>query len=148
MQVVAPYKQYFMHFIPLTNILDPDDAAIAEHLLSILASSYTMFGGLNGTVGGCGAVQKNARKYGKDRTWEIAAQSLIKQDLFQRNADKIEKEVDATAFLFQYKDKGSESTELETIHERIQRADHDIETANECLRQKGRKPFPAAGFYA
>ena len=148
MQVVAPFKQYFMHFIPLTNILDPDEAPIAEHLLSILASSNVMFGGLNGTLGGCGAIQKNAKKFGKDTTWKNAAQSLIKQDILQANVDKIQKEVDATAFLSQYKGEGSESRRLDTIHEHIQRADHDIEIADGCLRQKGRRPFSAMEFYA
>ncbi|KAN0089758.1 hypothetical protein V8E51_020018 [Hyaloscypha variabilis] len=136
MQITTPQKQYFMQFLPLANIIDPDDAAIGEHLLSVLASSYVMFGGLNGTVGGAGSVQKNARKHGKDKTWKIGTQSLIKQDVMQGNLTRIQNEIDATAFLIKYKEKDSESRKLDATHEHMDRVVEEIEKADTCLLQK------------
>jgi hypothetical protein len=145
MQITTPQKQYFMQFLPLANIIDPDDAAIGEHLLSVLASSYVIFGGLNGTVGGAGSVQKNARKHGKDKTWKIGTQSLIKQDVMQGNLTRIQNEIDATAFLIKYKEKDSESRKLDATHEHMDRVVEEIEKADTCLLQK-RKIFPLGIF--
>jgi hypothetical protein len=141
MQLVAPHKQYFMHFVPLTNVIDFNDAPVAEHLLSILASSYVMFGGLNGTQGGIGAMQKNAKRYGKDVTWKNATQSLLKQKIDQTNMDKIHKEVEASVSLFKYREAGSETRKLDSIRDRIQRVELESMNTDACLEQRGAYVF-------
>ena len=103
MQMVAESKGYFMHMFPLLNVMDSDDAPIFEHTLSILASSYVSLGGLNGTLGGCGGMQKIAQLNATDGSWKNAAESIIAQDIHMTNTASLLEEIEIARFMASYK---------------------------------------------
>lgn len=61
MSVVAPTKRYFMHFRAVVNVLEPVDAPIAEHTMSVLSGSYKIWVRVNCTVAGGGSMYNDAK---------------------------------------------------------------------------------------
>ncbi|KAH6675428.1 hypothetical protein B0J14DRAFT_652283 [Halenospora varia] len=61
--------------IPLANIVEPIDAVYAEHILSIVNSSYTLYGGLNGQLGGDPTMQTNTDKL-HAQLWQEGMEAL------------------------------------------------------------------------
>ena len=72
---------YLMNHVVITLVLCPSEAGAAKHALPILTSSYTVWGGLNGTLGGMGGMETWAKKAG-DAAWKNAALQAIEQDVF------------------------------------------------------------------
>ncbi len=60
--------------------LTPKQAAVAEHVVSIIAGSYHFYGGLNGSIGGSG-VEVSAGRIPR-KVWQETCEKVGEQGVF------------------------------------------------------------------
>lgn len=72
LQIVTPGQNFLAEMLELAIVLDAHEAAIAEHTLSILGSSYLEMGGLNTQLAGNQTMVTVAMK-APSELWENAA---------------------------------------------------------------------------
>jgi len=72
LQIVTPGQDFLVEMLELAIVLDAHEAAIAEHTLSILGSSYLEMGGLNTQLAGNPTMVTIAMK-APSELWENAA---------------------------------------------------------------------------
>jgi hypothetical protein len=86
-----PEVNYLMHMRPLTNVSSPAMVR-SEHVISILAASYSCFGGLNGVPGGQQGDIINAGAQG-EICWEAGKAELQAEGVLSRNMAKIQTQI-------------------------------------------------------
>ncbi|TGO13359.1 hypothetical protein BTUL_0071g00360 [Botrytis tulipae] len=99
--------QYLLRNMSIMNITRLSDVRCAEHVVSILASSYSEHGGLNGTLGGPVALETRARSISK-QGWQNATRALVNQGVFDANDSLVKKQLENRSFFEKYEDEGSE----------------------------------------
>lgn len=84
LQDYTPGQGFFCRMVILMHPLSPTEAAVAEHVVSILSGSYVSFGGLNGGQGGTGNVTSVAGGLGDD-VWRETAEIVHANRVFLQN---------------------------------------------------------------
>lgn len=106
-------KPYFMILTSLLNILKPDDAALAEHIISIISGAYTIWGGLCDVLGRAAQLATTLYNLASDKAWVNAANNCNAQGILQKNADEHKEDCEALQFMDKYKVPGSELEDFE-----------------------------------
>ncbi|KAE9376237.1 hypothetical protein N431DRAFT_529050 [Stipitochalara longipes BDJ] len=112
-QYLYPDSTYLLRSVTLVNVTEAEDAQIMEHGLSILAGSYTEFGGLNGTLGGEAGMLTRARTGAKSDTWMNGLRALAEQDVYMRSVTTLQARLQYDRLWGKYLEEGSEFAELD-----------------------------------
>lgn len=80
-----PDDGYFLRFINLLHVSDPETAAYAEHAISLISASYIQWGGLNASIAGNGSMAASAAKVGGG-SWRQALRSIEAQGVLEQTA--------------------------------------------------------------
>ncbi|KAF7917483.1 uncharacterized protein EAE98_010246 [Botrytis deweyae] len=99
--------QYLLRNMSIMNITRLSDVRCAEHIVSILASSYSEHGGLNGTLGGPVALETRAGSISK-QGWQNATRALVNQGVFEANDSLVKEQLARRRFFEKYEEEGSE----------------------------------------
>ncbi|KAF7922301.1 hypothetical protein EAE99_007481 [Botrytis elliptica] len=129
-------KSYLLRYLPIINIPDPNLICFGEHIISILASSYSIFGGLNGTLGGPKNIETNARNRAKASTWDNGLRGLEKQDVYSPNKLLIERQLSDRQFYENYKNEGSEMDILKEQIESLKVEEDECEEAYQDAKSR------------
>ncbi|KAF7949300.1 hypothetical protein EAE96_008464 [Botrytis aclada] len=123
-------KKYFLHSATILNVARMNDAAYAEHALSILSSSYVMFGGFNKAIGGDEGMRKSLRRWHKPSTWTNGLHTLANQRVHLNNK---------TLFVNRFKMDRFHNNWLEDNSKmiKIEKAKDGYEEAKDCFQEIG-----------
>ncbi|KAF4628146.1 hypothetical protein G7Y89_g10011 [Cudoniella acicularis] len=95
-------NEFLNHWISLMYIVDPVDASYAEHALSILASSYTIWGGLNGIIGEDQGMECRVHNQDKEMVWKHNKLWLEKQGVVAEHLKAIRQRPDELSVIERY----------------------------------------------
>lgn len=134
---VAPQGGYLVKHTMLAPVMDSKEAPIAEHVFSLLALSYTWWGGLNGTVAGLGGMETKAEKAG-DQAWRNSLNQNLKLGIYGAAAEATEEEMQERQFLSDL-DPAKAVTSYSKVVQDAQNTEKDytkaIKTASEKVKE-------------
>lgn len=131
--------RYLLRSLTLIHIPDPGLICYGEHVISILTCSYSMYGGLNGSMGGNRGIETMARKHGTPTTWNNALRGLEKQEVFESNKALMERELSDRQFYDKYKEEGSEMRELKEESKSLESFEQELDEV--CKHTRGQSKY-------